>query len=75
MRTSKMVDLMVSDVLAIPITTVASESAFLIGVCVLNKYRNCTFHEKVQAFICTCNWSHGYNIGKFTYKLLFTFFT
>ncbi|CAN1261706.1 Putative AC transposase [Linum perenne] len=46
------------DVLAIPITSVSSESAFSSGCRLLDRHRSRLHHDTVEALMCTRSWLH-----------------
>ncbi|KAL9235748.1 hypothetical protein vseg_010485 [Gypsophila vaccaria] len=48
--------MMARDVLAIPVSTVASESAFITGGRVLDSFRTCLSPRMVEALICAQDW-------------------
>jgi hypothetical protein len=47
---------MVRDILAIPVSTVSSESAFSTGGRVLEPFHSCLNFNTVEALVCTQNW-------------------
>lgn len=57
---------MAKDVLAVPISTVASESAFSVGGRVLDCFRSSLKPSTVEAIICLRDWTFGE--GKIAYK-------
>ena len=70
-----MLSIMARDVFSIPITTMASKSAFSKGGCVLSKYRSFILPNDVQMFICTQNWLHGFeNLGNLIYITFQSFY-
>ena len=50
---------MARDVLTIPISTVASESAFSVGGRVLDQFRSSLKLETVESIICSRDWIFG----------------
>ena len=54
---------MAGDILAIPISTVASESTFSAGGRVIDEYRSKLNGESIEALICGGDWlRHNYNL-------------
>ncbi|KAM7465668.1 hypothetical protein LguiB_013230 [Lonicera macranthoides] len=52
----KVLSLIARDVLAVPVSTVASESAFSTGGHILDPFRSSLSPKTVEALICTQNW-------------------
>ncbi|KAL4582630.1 hypothetical protein LXL04_007187 [Taraxacum kok-saghyz] len=50
---------MARDILTIPVSTVASESAFSVGAKVIDKYRTALKSDITEAIICTKDWIFG----------------
>ena len=56
---------MAADILAVPISTVASESTFSAGGRVIDEFRSKLNEESIEALICGGDWlRHKYNLMK-----------
>ena len=58
---------MARDILAIPITSVASESTFSMRGRILNKWRSAIVPENVEAIVTTQKWLNRYDDGRIIY--------
>jgi len=64
---------MARDILAIPLSTVASESAFSVGGRVLDAYRSSLRPETVESIICLRDWLYGLEGDIFFQLISFVF--
>ncbi|KAK2649040.1 hypothetical protein Ddye_016529 [Dipteronia dyeriana] len=55
---------MTRDILSIPVSTVASESAFSVGGRVLDRYRSLLKPDVVEAIVCTRDWMQMDNVSE-----------
>ena len=62
--------LIANEVLAIPVSTVASESAFSTGGRIVNSYRTSLTPLMVERLICTHNWLMSDNISILDYETI-----
>ncbi|KAM6593329.1 hypothetical protein CsatA_001032 [Cannabis sativa] len=59
----KIMSLIAKDILAIPVSTVASESAFSTSGRILDSFRSSLSPKMVEALVCTQNWMKGNHEG------------